>query len=341
MLGNLRRMQVHLEAEHVLEEVPGSVACLTFAPPHPALFSGSLSVASNVDHALVVKQTDGLFIEGDPEAARSNRDLQRFRFHGARYSLAIDVRAKDPEAVGAVVRTSEVEGEISDGVARFVYRGRIQVKDPRGGVLEVLRGAVALTTFPEGTGWRLMQQGDRYSVRTDRSGEFSIELRFDAAIAEAEYKTELTSDEEHGLSEVEITLANGSSVIIDWELATHVEFQRATEIYKSFLPISQPPFVIKEGATETEVGSRDEMLNHILAAAKKDLHIQRYKGLGEMNPEQLWETTMDPEKRTLLQVKIDDAVETDEIFTVLMGDQVEPRRRFIEDNALEVKNLDI
>jgi DNA gyrase subunit B len=164
----------------------------------------------------------------------------------------------------------------------------------------------------------------------------------EAVLAEAGFLTELTSDEEHGLSEIEVRRTNnGARTLIDWELATHVEFQRAVEIYKAIPDLHQPPFIIHANGMETSVDSREELLDRIMSAAKKDLHIQRYKGLGEMNPEQLWETTMNPDTRTLLQVRIDDAVETDEIFTVLMGDQVEPRRKFIEENALDVKNLDI
>lgn len=96
-----------------------------------------------------------------------------------------------------------------------------------------------------------------------------------------------------------------------------------------------------EGKEDQVVTDRQELLNFVLDRAKKGQYIQRYKGLGEMNPDQLWETTMDPDKRVLLQVKIEDAVEADEIFTILMGDQVEPRRNFIEQNALNVSNLDV
>ena len=163
----------------------------------------------------------------------------------------------------------------------------------------------------------------------------------EAKISAAGFRTELMQDEEHGLSEIEVTFANGTTLLFDWNMASYVEFQKAVELKTTLENNFPAPFVMGENGKSEQAASRSELLEKIMAAAKKDLSIQRYKGLGEMNPEQLWETTMDPEKRTLLQVRIEDAIETDEIFTVLMGDQVEPRRRFIEDNALDVKNLDV
>ena len=92
---------------------------------------------------------------------------------------------------------------------------------------------------------------------------------------------------------------------------------------------------------DVNIASLDELVEYFIAAGKRGIAINRYKGLGEMNPDTLWETTMDPGKRTLLQVRAEDHTEADLMFTTLMGDQVEPRRKFIEDNALDVKNLDI
>ena len=101
------------------------------------------------------------------------------------------------------------------------------------------------------------------------------------------------------------------------------------------------PYVLRRKDDEKRVGTLAEAAEAILDSAKKGLTASRYKGLGEMNPEQLWETTMDPQVRTLLQVQIKDAIEADTMFTILMGDQVDPRREFIQKHALQVRNLDI
>ena len=160
------------------------------------------------------------------------------------------------------------------------------------------------------------------------------------------YQPEVTSDPEH--SEQKITYREGSQSprAISHQLLSGGEYQRLTSLHKSLQERDRAPFVVRAEnqnphPTETQLDSRQKLIDHLMELGKKDLHIQRYKGLGEMNPEQLWETTMDLEKRTLLQVQINDKVLTDDIFTILMGDAVEPRRQFIEENALEVKNLDI
>ena len=177
--------------------------------------------------------------------------------------------------------------------------------------------------------------GKKVFAQDDIIGEVVGKLR------DAGYEAELIPDLEHGLSEVEINLPGGHRVVFDYQMASYVEFQRAVELLQTLEESFPGPFVLGENGKSESFATRSEVLDKVTALAKKDLSMQRYKGLGEMNPEQLWETTMDPEKRTLLQVRVEDAIETEGLFTILMGDQVEPRRKFIEDNALDVKNLDV
>jgi DNA gyrase subunit B len=126
-----------------------------------------------------------------------------------------------------------------------------------------------------------------------------------------------------------------------YDFLRSVEFQRLLELSRQLVALDQRPYRVVNSSGEFSVDDPDALFQYLKDEAYKGLTVQRYKGLGEMNPEQLWETTMNPETRTLLQVRIEDEYLADELFTTLMGDRVEPRREFIQHNALDFRELDI
>jgi DNA gyrase subunit B len=180
-------------------------------------------------------------------------------------------------------------------------------------------------------------------------------------------------DEEHRTWSVSITDSQGAERWVDWSLASSPEYRQMMTKYALIRQELEPPFVIEyaakaveveEGETDEKEGAPEapatkpkkgtrvaadpvtkqsarELFEYVIEQGRRDYQVQRYKGLGEMTSQQLWETTMDPDRRTLLSVKLEDLTETEHIFSTLMGEDVEARRKFIEDNALDVKNLDI
>lgn len=162
-------------------------------------------------------------------------------------------------------------------------------------------------------------------------------------LLDKEIKTVLSKDEEHGLFELSVTFGvNGMNVTckVNMDLISSPRYQNLYKIHKE-LEGFKPPFQVITNGESIKLENEAKLLDYLNQNGKKGVVIQRYKGLGEMTPHQLWETTMDPERRSLVQISIQDAVEADNIFTILMGDEVEPRRNFIEENALEAQNLDI
>ncbi len=151
-------------------------------------------------------------------------------------------------------------------------------------------------------------------------------------------------DEEHGVFRIRVTSSrNGRRRVVElgYELVRTYEYGQLAELHRTLADFDLPPFHLELEAGAETFDSVEDLVRRVYESARRGLSIQRYKGLGEMNPEQLWATTMNPESRRLLQVRVEDAAEAEELFTVLMGDAVVPRREFIERNALEVVNLDV
>lgn len=154
----------------------------------------------------------------------------------------------------------------------------------------------------------------------------------------------IEDDSETGGYRIIITTGSngsGTRTVLDSDFLLSPEVQEIARLCSGLRSIGPSPFAFFEKDEQRSLNTPKDVVDTILARSRNGVEIQRYKGLGEMNPGQLWETTMDPNSRTLLQVRIEDAYEADEVFSTLMGDEVEPRRKFIADNALAVKNLDI
>ncbi len=158
-----------------------------------------------------------------------------------------------------------------------------------------------------------------------------------------EEMTASVQQDEEGFRMVCVVTRNGVSqtVQVGSEMIGSPEFREMRNLSPMGIGLGAPPFQIRDADGVREYQTSAELVAHFLARAKKGISIQRYKGLGEMNPDQLWETTMNPDIRTLLQVRLEDRVEAERVFSVLMGEDVEPRRAFIEKHAMEVKNLDV
>jgi len=191
---------------------------------------------------------------------------------------------------------------------------------------------------------RVVEVLARPELAIDTKADFQEEANLKPvheALKALKIQSELKREEEHSAWMVTFKDPTNAERAIDIELATQPEYRRLRTLAKQAAKLNRAPFVvIKENQRENLANWRD-LLSHVKSEGTREVSVQRYKGLGEMNAEQLWETTMNIETRTLLKVRLEDLVLTDEIFTTLMGEDVESRRKFIEENALDVRNLDV
>jgi len=191
---------------------------------------------------------------------------------------------------------------------------------------------------------RVVEVLSNVGLRLDHKNEFQDEANLKPvfeALQQLDLKPEMRRDEEHSAFAVVFHDSTNAERSIGLALAAQPEYRRFRSLARSIARFNEPPFVVVKNDHRESQPNWIDLLDYVMTEGKKDARVQRYKGLGEMNAEQLAETTMNPEKRTLLQVRLEDAVQSEEIFSTLMGEDVESRRKFIEENALDVKNLDV
>jgi DNA gyrase subunit B len=215
-------------------------------------------------------------------------------------------------------------------------------------IIRVLAGDPALTDNDFKSEEALIRVAKRTAMAVGPVNDTGMTIpKLDFAEKSVEFTVDM--DQEHGLYKMVFAIMQDGrrlTTCVDKDTVRTPKFVEVKSLINQLAILGEAPYRVAaedaaNGGSAVALQSMPELIDYVVTAGKKGLSVQRYKGLGEMNPDQLWETTMNPEKRTLLQVRVEDAVEADEIFTTLMGDQVEPRRDFIHKNALYVSNLDI
>ncbi len=240
----------------------------------------------------------------------------------------VTVRSKIGELAGA-----RLEGQLKK---MRTYEGIIKVLTRRGLNPHLLRAALRSEALEE----NILKEKASSEQAVNRINEYIAATYPGVTLLDAK----LEQDEEHDCFRIRGVVDDHGSISksnLDMELVRSPELREIKTLMASLIELGPPPYTVLRDGEERVAATFEGIIGATLEAGRKGMNIQRYKGLGEMNPSQLWETTMNPQTRTFLKVAIEDAVEADAIFTILMGDQVEPRRKFIQQHAPEVRNLDI
>ena len=191
---------------------------------------------------------------------------------------------------------------------------------------------------------RVVEVLSNVDLKLDKKEDFSDRANLEVVAEQlraAGIPTEVLVDEEHSAFYAMFRDSTNAERRIGVDLSHQPEYRKYRVLANQIAKFNRPPFTVLKNDNRDVLNNWRDLLEHVKAEGKRDASVQRYKGLGEMNAEQLADTTMNPEKRTLLVVRLEDVVATDLIFTTLMGEDVESRRKFIEENALDVKNLDV